>query len=169
MRVRFCPSDVKLKLFQEPGFDGLSSLMVRDDVGLLFIGARGKVVALSLDDISNKTREVGVWPGWTAKYQKCEGKRLYISKTWFGLFQDTWTASPTDTAACLMKGKSREVQCRTLTPGNIIRRPIWRKSSSSDRAVKTTSGCCTRWMMAACWCVEPRRSPLPAPTWYVPP
>lgn len=70
--------DVNLKLFQEPDFDGLGSLTVRDDIGLLFVGARGKVVTLSLDDISNKTSE------------------------------NKWTVSQTDTDVCVLKGKSRE-------------------------------------------------------------
>ncbi|XP_016520335.1 semaphorin-4E-like [Poecilia formosa] len=50
-------SDVNLKLFKEPDFDGLSSMLVREDIGLLFIGARGKVITLSLDDITEKTSE----------------------------------------------------------------------------------------------------------------
>uniref|UniRef100_A0A3Q3A1T1 Semaphorin-4E-like n=1 Tax=Kryptolebias marmoratus TaxID=37003 RepID=A0A3Q3A1T1_KRYMA len=39
-------------------FDSLSSLMVRDDIGQLVLGARGKVITLSLDDITDKTSEV---------------------------------------------------------------------------------------------------------------
>ncbi|XP_054909533.1 semaphorin-4E-like isoform X1 [Poeciliopsis prolifica] len=50
-------SDVNLKLFEELDFDGLSSLLVREDIGLLFIGARGKVIMLRLDDITEKTGE----------------------------------------------------------------------------------------------------------------
>ncbi|XP_036006769.1 semaphorin-4E isoform X2 [Fundulus heteroclitus] len=71
-------SDVKLKLFKEADFDGLSSLMVGDDVGRLFIGARGKVLALSLDDITIKTNEV------------------------------KWTVSSADRGVCEMKGRSSE-------------------------------------------------------------
>ncbi|XP_054909401.1 semaphorin-4E-like isoform X2 [Poeciliopsis prolifica] len=51
-------SDVNLKLFKEPDFDSLSSLLVREDIGLLFIGARGKVIMLRLDDITEKTGEM---------------------------------------------------------------------------------------------------------------
>uniref|UniRef100_A0A3B3YQ10 Sema domain-containing protein n=1 Tax=Poecilia mexicana TaxID=48701 RepID=A0A3B3YQ10_9TELE len=64
MPVGFLPSDVNLKLFKEPDFDGLSSMLVREDIGLLFIGARGKVITLSLDDITEKTSEVGTGLGW---------------------------------------------------------------------------------------------------------
>ncbi|KAM4724113.1 semaphorin-4E-like [Anableps anableps] len=71
-------SDVKVKLFSEPDFDGLSSLMVRDDIGQLFIGARGKVIVLSLDDITKKTGET------------------------------QWTVSSSEKALCEMKGKSSE-------------------------------------------------------------
>lgn len=49
---------MNLKQFKESGFDSLSSLMVRDDIGQLIVGARGKVLALSLDDITKKTSEV---------------------------------------------------------------------------------------------------------------
>ncbi|KAM4724114.1 LOW QUALITY PROTEIN: semaphorin-4E-like [Anableps anableps] len=71
-------SDVKVKLFSEPDFDGLSSLMVRDDIGQLFIGARGKVIVLSLDDITKKTGET------------------------------QWTVSSSEKALCETKGKSSE-------------------------------------------------------------
>ncbi|XP_047202100.1 semaphorin-4E-like isoform X3 [Girardinichthys multiradiatus] len=71
-------SDVKLKLFKEPDFDGLSSLMVRDDIGRLYIGARGKVVVLSLNDITKKTSE------------------------------NKWTVSSADKAGCKLKGRSSE-------------------------------------------------------------
>lgn len=49
---------MKLKQFKESDFDSLSSLMVRDDIGQLVLGARGKVITLSLDDITNKTSQV---------------------------------------------------------------------------------------------------------------
>uniref|UniRef100_A0A3B5QGM0 Sema domain-containing protein n=1 Tax=Xiphophorus maculatus TaxID=8083 RepID=A0A3B5QGM0_XIPMA len=52
------------ELFKEPDFIGLSSLLVREDIGLLFIGARGKVITLNLDDITEKTSEVGTGLGW---------------------------------------------------------------------------------------------------------
>ncbi|XP_010742463.3 semaphorin-4E isoform X1 [Larimichthys crocea] len=70
--------DVDLKLFKESGFDSLSSLMIRDDFGQLVVGARAKVVTLSLDDISKKTSEAN------------------------------WTVSPADKALCIMKGKDTE-------------------------------------------------------------
>uniref|UniRef100_A0A3B5QQF1 Sema domain-containing protein n=1 Tax=Xiphophorus maculatus TaxID=8083 RepID=A0A3B5QQF1_XIPMA len=59
MPVGFFPSDINLKLLKGPNFDGLSSLLVREDIGLLFVGARGKVITLSLKDITKKTSEVG--------------------------------------------------------------------------------------------------------------
>ncbi|KAM4540268.1 semaphorin-4E-like [Fundulus diaphanus] len=88
-------SDVKLKLFKEPDFDGLSSLMVRDDVGRLFIGARGKVLALSLDDITIKTNEVGPGSGWTGlvKLQSSQNRKGYMSDP---------------LGVCEMKGRSSE-------------------------------------------------------------
>uniref|UniRef100_A0A3B5PXD2 Sema domain-containing protein n=1 Tax=Xiphophorus maculatus TaxID=8083 RepID=A0A3B5PXD2_XIPMA len=61
MPVGFFHSDVNLKLFKEPDFNGLSSLLVREDIGLLFVGARGKVITLSLDDITVKTRDYSVF------------------------------------------------------------------------------------------------------------
>ncbi|XP_030575363.1 semaphorin-4E-like [Archocentrus centrarchus] len=70
--------DVDLKQFREPGFDSLSSLMVRDDIGQLVLGTRGKVLALSLDDITKQTSE------------------------------DEWAASSADKDLCQMKGKSVE-------------------------------------------------------------
>ncbi|XP_043999359.1 semaphorin-4E-like [Gambusia affinis] len=51
-------SDVNLKLFKQRNFDSLSSLLVREDIGQLFIGGRGKVISLSLDDITKKTSEI---------------------------------------------------------------------------------------------------------------
>uniref|UniRef100_A0A3Q0S5L0 Sema domain-containing protein n=1 Tax=Amphilophus citrinellus TaxID=61819 RepID=A0A3Q0S5L0_AMPCI len=56
--VHLSALDVDLKQFREPGFDSLSSLMVRDDIGQLVLGTRGKVLALSLDDITKQTSEV---------------------------------------------------------------------------------------------------------------
>ncbi|XP_054909147.1 semaphorin-4E-like [Poeciliopsis prolifica] len=71
-------SDVNLKLFEELDFDGLSSLLVREDIGLLFIGARGKVITLRLDDIAEKTSET------------------------------KWTVSSEDKSMCQTKGRSIE-------------------------------------------------------------
>ncbi|XP_054909530.1 semaphorin-4E-like isoform X2 [Poeciliopsis prolifica] len=71
-------SDVKLKLFKEPDFNGLSSLLVREDIGLLFIGARGKVITLRLDDIAEKTGEI------------------------------EWRVTSGEKSACVLKGKSKE-------------------------------------------------------------
>ncbi|XP_037550708.1 semaphorin-4E-like [Nematolebias whitei] len=71
-------SDVNLKQFKEFDFDSLSSLMVRDDIGQLILGARGKVIALSLDDITKETSE------------------------------ETWAVSSAEKALCQMKGKSSE-------------------------------------------------------------
>lgn len=50
--------DMNLKQFKESGFGSMSSLMIRDDIGQLVVGARGKVLTLNLDDIANKTSEV---------------------------------------------------------------------------------------------------------------
>uniref|UniRef100_A0A3B4ZXT0 Semaphorin-4E-like n=1 Tax=Stegastes partitus TaxID=144197 RepID=A0A3B4ZXT0_9TELE len=70
--------DVNLKLFKESGFGSLSSLMVRDDIDQLVLGAKGRVIALSLDDITRKTSEV------------------------------TAVVCSADKALCQMKGKSTE-------------------------------------------------------------
>ncbi|XP_014882763.1 semaphorin-4E-like [Poecilia latipinna] len=89
-------SDVNLKLFKEPDFDGLSSMLVREDIGLLFIGARGKVITLSLDDITEKTGETN------------------------------WMASSEDKIECQRKGKSIEEcdnyirMMHTLDDGRIL-------------------------------------------------
>ena len=56
--VFFCGLDMNLKQFEESGFNSLSSLMIRDDIGQLVVGARGKVFTLNLDDITQKTSEV---------------------------------------------------------------------------------------------------------------
>ncbi|XP_023208456.1 semaphorin-4E-like [Xiphophorus maculatus] len=78
MPVGFFPSDINLKLFKEPDFIGLSSLLVREDIGLLFIGARGKVITLNLDDITEKTSET------------------------------EWMVSSGEKSECMIKGKSIE-------------------------------------------------------------
>ncbi|XP_027856400.1 semaphorin-4E-like isoform X1 [Xiphophorus couchianus] len=89
-------SDVNLKLFKEPDFNGLSSLLVREDIGLLFVGARGKVITLSLDDITVKTSEVN------------------------------WTVTSKEKALCKVKGKSIEEcdnyirMMHTLDDGRIL-------------------------------------------------
>ncbi|XP_027856402.1 semaphorin-4E-like isoform X1 [Xiphophorus couchianus] len=89
-------SDINLKLFKEPDFDGLSSLLVREDIGLLFIGARGKVITLNLDDITEKTSEIN------------------------------WTVSSEDKSQCQNKGKSIEecdnyiTMMHTLSDGRIL-------------------------------------------------
>lgn len=70
--------DINLKQFKESGFDSLSSLMVREDIGQLVLGARGKVLTLSLDDISKQTSE------------------------------NKWAVSSADKDLCQMKGKSAE-------------------------------------------------------------
>ncbi|KAM7404059.1 hypothetical protein PAMA_004467 [Pampus argenteus] len=67
--------DMNLKQFKESGFGGLSSLMIRDDIGQLVVGARGKVLTLNLDDITKKTSEA------------------------------KWTVSSADKALCQVKGK----------------------------------------------------------------
>uniref|UniRef100_A0A3Q4H7M6 Si:ch211-129c21.1 n=1 Tax=Neolamprologus brichardi TaxID=32507 RepID=A0A3Q4H7M6_NEOBR len=56
--VHLSALDINLKQFKESGFDSLSSLMVREDIGQLVLGARGKVLTLSLDDITKQTMEV---------------------------------------------------------------------------------------------------------------
>ncbi|XP_041810026.1 semaphorin-4E-like [Chelmon rostratus] len=71
-------NDMDLKQFKESGFDSLSSLMIRQDIGQLVVGARGKVLTLALDDITKKTSEA------------------------------KWTVSPADKALCQMKGKDAE-------------------------------------------------------------
>ncbi|XP_062296747.1 semaphorin-4E-like [Scomber scombrus] len=69
---------MNLKQFKESGFGSLSSFMIRDDIGQLVVGARGKVLTLDLDDITKKTSEA------------------------------EWTVSPADKALCQMKGKDTE-------------------------------------------------------------
>uniref|UniRef100_A0A3P9BHS9 Si:ch211-129c21.1 n=1 Tax=Maylandia zebra TaxID=106582 RepID=A0A3P9BHS9_9CICH len=44
--VHLSALDINLKQFKESGFDSLSSLMVREDIGQLVLGARGKVLTL---------------------------------------------------------------------------------------------------------------------------
>ncbi|XP_027856405.1 semaphorin-4E-like [Xiphophorus couchianus] len=89
-------SDINLKLFKGPDFDGLSSLLVREDIGLLFVGARGKVITLSLNDITKKTSET------------------------------RWTVSSEDKSQCQRKGKSKEecdnyiTMMHTLSDGRIL-------------------------------------------------
>ncbi|XP_026211525.1 semaphorin-4E-like [Anabas testudineus] len=65
--------DMNLKQFRESA--SLSSLTIRDDVGQLVVGARGKVFTLSLEDITKKTSEV------------------------------KWTVSSREKVLCQMKGK----------------------------------------------------------------
>ncbi|XP_043999365.1 semaphorin-4E-like [Gambusia affinis] len=89
-------SDVNLKLFKEPDFDGLSSALVREDIGQLFIGGRGKIITLSLDDITKKTGETN------------------------------WMVSSEDKSLCQTKGKSIEdcdnyiTMMHTLDDGRIL-------------------------------------------------
>ncbi|PWA22553.1 hypothetical protein CCH79_00015187 [Gambusia affinis] len=96
MPVGFFPSDVNLKLFKEPDFDGLSSALVREDIGQLFIGGRGKIITLSLDDITKKTSETN------------------------------WMVSSEDKSLCQTKGKSIEdcdnyiTMMHTLDDGRIL-------------------------------------------------
>uniref|UniRef100_A0A087XN17 Sema domain-containing protein n=1 Tax=Poecilia formosa TaxID=48698 RepID=A0A087XN17_POEFO len=72
-------SDVNLKLFKEPDFDGLSSMLVREDIGLLFIGARGKVITLSLDNITEKTSEAN-WIVNSSSKIECQTKGKSIEE-----------------------------------------------------------------------------------------
>ncbi|KAL7379499.1 hypothetical protein ABVT39_000139 [Epinephelus coioides] len=65
--------DINLKQFKEPGFGSLSSLMIREDVGQLVVGARGKVLTLSLDDITKKTSEAK-WMVSSADRSLCQRK-----------------------------------------------------------------------------------------------
>ncbi|XP_078139407.1 semaphorin-4E-like [Centroberyx gerrardi] len=67
--------EINMKRFADPGFANLSSLLVREDAGQLVVGARGTVITLSMDDISDK-----------------------ISET-------KWTVSPEDKSVCQMKGR----------------------------------------------------------------
>uniref|UniRef100_A0A3P9BHT1 Si:ch211-129c21.1 n=1 Tax=Maylandia zebra TaxID=106582 RepID=A0A3P9BHT1_9CICH len=76
--VHLSALDINLKQFKESGFDSLSSLMVREDIGQLVLGARGKVLTLSLDDITKQTSE------------------------------NKWAVSSADKDLCQMKGKSAE-------------------------------------------------------------
>ncbi|XP_043999364.1 semaphorin-4E-like [Gambusia affinis] len=66
-------SDVNLKLFKQRNFDSLSSLLVREDIGQLFIGGRGKVISLSLDDITKKTSET-IWMVSSGEKSECLAK-----------------------------------------------------------------------------------------------
>ncbi|XP_022606838.1 semaphorin-4E-like [Seriola dumerili] len=70
---------MNVKQFEESGFGGLSSLMIRDDIRQLVVGARGKVLTLSLDDITKKTSEA------------------------------KWSVSSADKALCRMKGKDMKI------------------------------------------------------------
>ena len=56
--LSFSGLDMNLTQFKESGFGSLSSFMIRDDIGQLVVGARGKVLTLDLDDITKKTSEV---------------------------------------------------------------------------------------------------------------
>ncbi|XP_035529627.1 semaphorin-4E-like [Morone saxatilis] len=65
--------DMNLKQFKESGFGSLSSLMIRDDIGQLVVGARGRVLTLSLDDITRKTSEAE-WTVGSADKDLCQMK-----------------------------------------------------------------------------------------------
>ncbi|KAM4542788.1 semaphorin-4E-like [Odontesthes bonariensis] len=69
---------MNLKQFKESELGSFSSLMVRDDIGQLVLGARGKILALSLEDITKKISE------------------------------EKWSVSLADKALCQMKGKGAE-------------------------------------------------------------
>lgn len=65
--LSFSDIEMDMKLFKESGFGSLNSLMIRDDIGQLVVGAKGKVLTLSLDDVRKKTSEVshlGLAVGW---------------------------------------------------------------------------------------------------------
>ncbi|XP_072220927.1 semaphorin-4E-like [Leuresthes tenuis] len=70
--------DMNLKQFKESELGSFSSLMVRDDIGQLVLGARGKILTLSLEDITKKISE------------------------------EKWSVSFADKALCQMKGKGAE-------------------------------------------------------------
>uniref|UniRef100_A0A3B5QAQ5 Sema domain-containing protein n=1 Tax=Xiphophorus maculatus TaxID=8083 RepID=A0A3B5QAQ5_XIPMA len=98
MPVGFFHSDVNLKLFKEPDFNGLSSLLVREDIGLLFVGARGKEFH----------------------------KHFPINMLTLSFCQVNWTVTSKEKALCKVKGKSIE-ECdnyirmmHTLDDGRIL-------------------------------------------------
>ncbi|XP_043999361.1 semaphorin-4E-like isoform X2 [Gambusia affinis] len=72
-------SDVNLKLFKEPDFDSLSSVLVREDIGQLFIGARGKIIILSLDDITKQTQQFN-WIVTSKDKAQCQTKDKSIEE-----------------------------------------------------------------------------------------
>lgn len=82
--VSFSALDMNLKQFRVSKFGGLSSLMVRDDIGQLVLGARGRVLTLSLDDITRSTSEVRVCfrTTLTATCYECEGIYLSVFTCW---------------------------------------------------------------------------------------
>lgn len=62
-----------MKQFNESDINELGSLAIREDIGQLVVGAKGKVLTLGLDDITKKTSEV------TTEIQ-CGGVSLHILK-----------------------------------------------------------------------------------------
>ncbi|XP_037554129.1 semaphorin-4E [Nematolebias whitei] len=65
------PSD--LKLFREDGILHYSTMLIRDDLGVLLLGAREAIYALDINNISNKKAEV-YWRVTEEKQRECTYK-----------------------------------------------------------------------------------------------
>ncbi|XP_041086106.1 semaphorin-4E-like [Polyodon spathula] len=62
-----------IKTFEEEGFFNYSTMLVREDVNTLLVGAREAVYALNMDDISERISTV-YWPVLESKQQECTNK-----------------------------------------------------------------------------------------------
>ncbi|XP_026160868.1 semaphorin-4E-like [Mastacembelus armatus] len=72
--------NMNLKQFKQSETNSrLSALLVRDDIGQLVVGARGKVFTLSLDDITKKTSEAK-WTVSSAEKSICQIKGKDITE-----------------------------------------------------------------------------------------
>ncbi|XP_017262872.1 semaphorin-4E [Kryptolebias marmoratus] len=71
-----------LKLFREDGISHYSTMLIREDLGVLLLGAREAIYALDINNISNKKAEVN------------------------------WRVTEEKQRECTYKGKSAEVECR---------------------------------------------------------
>ncbi|TNN66772.1 Semaphorin-4E [Liparis tanakae] len=94
------PYHSELKLFREEGIFNYSTMLMRDDLGVLLLGAREAVYALDIDDVS--VRKSAVY----------------------------WRVTEEKQRECTYKGKNAEVECHpaaavdfTLVPENNIQLP----------------------------------------------
>ncbi|XP_060934882.1 semaphorin-4E-like [Limanda limanda] len=67
------PYQNELKMFREDGISNYSTMLMRDDLGLLLLGAREAIYALDIDDISVRKSEV-YWPVTEEKQRECTNK-----------------------------------------------------------------------------------------------